>query len=61
MYRLLSVGDEEFEREGMEQLINWEKYDIEMKGYVKCRCVYSILIQMNGFIVAGVRRIVKPG
>lgn len=32
MYKLLIVDDEEFEREGMAQLINWGKYDIEIAG-----------------------------
>lgn len=32
MYKLLIVDDEEFEREGMAQLIDWKKYDIEMVG-----------------------------
>lgn len=32
MYKLLIVDDEEFEREGMAQLIDWGKYDIEMAG-----------------------------
>lgn len=32
MYKLLIVDDEEFEREGMAQLIDWTKYDIEMAG-----------------------------
>ena len=32
MYRLLIVDDEEFEREGMAQLIVWAQYDIEIVG-----------------------------
>lgn len=32
MYRLLIVDDEEFEREGMAQLIDWGQYDIEIVG-----------------------------
>lgn len=32
MYKLLIVDDEEFEREGMAQLIDWKKYDIELVG-----------------------------
>lgn len=32
MYKLLIVDDEEFEREGMAQLIDWARYDIEMAG-----------------------------
>ncbi len=32
MYKLLIVDDEEFEREGMAQLIDWNKYEIEMAG-----------------------------
>lgn len=32
MYRLLIVDDEEFEREGMAQLIDWEQYGIEVVG-----------------------------
>lgn len=32
MYRLLIVDDEEFEREGMAQLIDWGKYGIEVAG-----------------------------
>ena len=32
MYRLLIVDDEEIEREGMAQLIPWEKYGVELAG-----------------------------
>lgn len=32
MLKLLIVDDEEFEREGMAQLIDWKQYDIEMVG-----------------------------
>ena len=32
MYKLLIVDDEDFEREGMAQLIDWDKYEIEMAG-----------------------------
>lgn len=32
MYRLLIVDDEDFEREGMAQLIDWKQYGIEMVG-----------------------------
>lgn len=32
MYRLLIVDDEEFEREGMAQLIDWEHYEVELVG-----------------------------
>lgn len=32
MYKLLIVDDEEFEREGMAQLIDWKQYEIEMVG-----------------------------
>lgn len=32
MYKLLIVDDEDFEREGMAQMIDWKQYDIEMAG-----------------------------
>ena len=32
MYKLLIVDDEDFEREGMAQMIDWQQYDIEMAG-----------------------------
>lgn len=32
MYRLLIVDDEDFEREGMAQLIDWSKYEVEISG-----------------------------
>ena len=32
MYKLLIVDDEEIEREGIAQLIGWERYDIELIG-----------------------------
>ena len=35
MYTLLIVDDEEIEREGMAQLISWEKYGYKLVGTVR--------------------------